>query len=228
MNPSSDELSPHGPDAPVAGPPRRLPPFATLVGTAIIAAVAAGVGAFVVQRIVPAFRLGGEGWPSRAEEHPAVGQRFPALELEPLSGASQRVSLADLEGKVVVLNFWGTWCPPCRQEMPELADLYRRMAGHERFRLLAVSCLPGPSEAKAFEELEAETAAFLRSKGLALPAYADPSGITRAAFRQLGGRMVFPTTVLLDGQGVVRAVWVGYAPGVVEQIQRQVVGLLAK
>lgn len=207
---------------------RRVPAFSTLLGIVILAAVAVGVGVYVLRSIVPAFGPVEEGAQSRAEQHPAVGQRFPALELEPLSEASQRVSLADLEGKVVVLNFWGTWCPPCRREMPELDKFYRRIAGHERFRLLAVSCLPGPSEADAFEELKAETIAFLRSNGLSLPAYADPSGITRAAFRQLGGRAVFPTTLVLDGQGVVRAVWVGYAPGVVEAIERQVAGLLAE
>lgn len=157
-----------------------------------------------------------------------MGQRFPALELEPLGEASQPVRLSDLAGKVVVLNFWGTWCPPCRQEIPELEAMYRRLAGHERFRLLAVSCLPRPAEEEALEELKNDTTAFLRSKGLSIPAYADPSGVTRAAFRQLGGRSIFPTTVLLDGQGVVRGVWVGYAPGVVEEIERRVARLLAE
>ncbi len=220
-------MSPGGPETPGAAASSVRAVF-TFLGIAIIVAVAAGVGIFVVHTLVPAVRPVEEEAASQAEQHPAVGQRFPALELEPISGASGRLSLSDLAGKVVVLNFWGTWCPPCRQEMPELAELYHRMAGNDRFRLLAVSCLPRPAEAEAFEELKAETIDFLHAKGLSLPAYGDPSGTTRAAFKQLGGRAVFPTTVVLDGQGVVRGVWVGYAPGVVEEIERRVAALLAE
>ncbi len=226
MNLSPGEMSPQGPGA-GAPAPRRLP-LSTFMGIAILAAVAVAAAIWIVPTLGPALQPGEHPGTSQAEAHPAVGQRLPALELEPISGASQPIRLADLAGKVVVLNFWGTWCPPCRLEIPELAELYRRLAGEERFRLLAVSCLPRSSEGEEFEELKAETVAFLRSQGLSLPVYGDPSGITRAAFRQLGGRSVFPTTVLLDGQGVVRAVWVGYAPGVVEAIQRRAAELLAE
>ena len=207
---------------------RRAPLLSTLAGFAILVAVAVAAGALLFRALGPALEPLEESQASRAEGHPAVGQRLPVLELEALTDGSQRVTLADLSGKVVLLNFWGTWCPPCRAEIPELAELYHRMAGHPRFAMLPVSCGPAGAQAETLEELKEHTLAFLSSKQLALPAYADPGGTTRAAFRQLGGRSVFPTTVLLDGQGMVRAVWVGYAPGVMEEIERRVVSLLAE
>src|SRR5512142_634832 len=70
---------------------------------------------------------------------PAPGEQAPALELTDLDGA--KVSLAKLKGQVVVVNFWATWCPPCREEMPSLVALGKELAARHpgKFKLLAVS-----------------------------------------------------------------------------------------
>lgn len=227
MDFSSGERSSQVGEAQQPAAVQRLLPLSKLVGLAIIVAVVVAVGAMLFQTLGSLPQRMEEGETSRAESHPAVGKRLAALELEPLTGGEEPVRLADLEGKVVLINFWGVWCPPCRAEMPELAELYQRMAGHPRFAMLPISCGPAGPDAETPEELKEATVGFLRSQRLALPSYADRGGTTRAAFRQLGGRAVFPTTVLLDGQSVVRAVWVGYAPGVVEEIEHRVARLLA-
>ncbi|NIL98561.1 MAG: redoxin domain-containing protein, partial [Planctomycetales bacterium] len=73
-------------------------------------------------------------------QHPAVGARLPTLQLRALTTGWGDVQLSDLRGNVVLLNFWGTWCGPCRQELPHLADIYARFGTRKDFRLLAVSC----------------------------------------------------------------------------------------
>ncbi len=225
----SDPGLPPIPSDPPPGPgepPRQAHMASLVLGLAIIACVLAAVGVFAVQAFLVPERRAVEREEARAEVHAAVGRRLPALELEPLAGASSRVTLVDLAGKVTLVNFWGTWCPPCREELPELAELNARLGGQPRFRLLAVSCLAKGNEGDYLDALRESTAAFLASKKLELPTYADPQGVTRGAFRQLGGWSVYPTTILLDGQGVVRAVWSGYGPGVVGEMEKRVVRLL--
>ncbi len=106
-----------------------------------------------VSLLVCALTLGGAGWfgaraladARRGEEKVssallAVAPRDttpPTLTLQTMDG--QTVSLASLSDKVVLLNFWATWCPPCIEEMPSMIDLQKRMANDPRFVMLAVS-----------------------------------------------------------------------------------------
>ncbi|MCR4413323.1 MAG: TlpA family protein disulfide reductase [Thermoguttaceae bacterium] len=220
--------------APQASPsaPDQQPPAPRLgsliLGLAIIAIVLVSVGALAIQAFLVPERRWEELAENRAARHSAVGRRLPALELEPLVGAERRVTLVDLAGQVALVNFWGTWCPPCREELPELAGLCARLAGHSRFRFLAVSCLARGNEEAHLDDLREDTAAFLAARKLTLATYADPRGVTRAAVKQLGAWSVYPTTILLDGQGVVRALWTGYGPGVVEDMEKRILELLAE
>lgn len=165
--------------------------------------------------------------PGPQENATAVGNSLEQLQLEPLTGGGQTVGLKDLEGHVTVINFWGTWCPPCRREFPHVVALDRRFREHKAFQLFAVSCEAGGSIDLA--ELAEETTEFLRQQEVDLPTYADPEIVTRLAVEQILGETSFgyPTTLVLDQSGVIRGAWVGYEPGEERQVEALVEQLLA-
>jgi cytochrome c biogenesis protein CcmG/thiol:disulfide interchange protein DsbE len=156
--------------------------------------------------------------------HPALGKRLPLLALEPLTGGGSPVRLEDLAGKVVLVNFWGTWCPPCRTELPHLVALAKEFGQHPNFRIYLVSCAPGRDE--DLDDLKQDTEKFLAQMNYDVPAYADPDLKTRLAFHRVATLRGFPTTFVLDGQGVLRGIWSGYNPKVPGEIRRLVTELL--
>ncbi len=81
---------------------------------------------------------------------PAPGEPAPPFELPALDGT--RVSLASLQGKVVFVNFWATWCPPCEEEMPSMLDLARALQAEHpgKFEMVAVSVDEGWEPIRAF------------------------------------------------------------------------------
>jgi thiol-disulfide isomerase/thioredoxin len=135
------------------------------------------------------------------------------LELTPLTGSAGPVTLADLKGRVALVNFWGTWCPPCRQEFPHIVELERSFRDAPDFKLLAVSVGNG----EAPQELRANTLEFLKHTGAEnFVTYTDPDSVTMAAVSDAlhSGGFVFPTTIVVDREGIIRALWRGYRPGV--------------
>lgn len=161
------------------------------------------------------------------EDSSAVGSSLEQLRLEPLTGGGHTVGLKNLQGRVTVINFWGTWCPPCRMEFPHVVALDRRFRKHKAFQLFAVSCEAHHDIELA--ELAEETATFLREQEFDLPTYADPETVTRIAVGQVLGETSFgyPTTLVLDQSGVIRGVWVGYEPGEERKVEALVEQLLA-
>ena len=152
--------------------------------------------------------------------HAGVGEPLRYLELLPLTGGQPRVGRQDLLGHVTLLNFWGTWCPPCRAELPHLAELRQRYAGREAFRLLAVSC-PAAGEPDDVQSLRENTEALLKRLRLDLPTYYDPQLETRASVdRPTREDDYYPLSLLLDRKGVIRAVWSSYRPGVETEMER--------
>jgi peroxiredoxin len=117
----------------------------------------------------------------------AGGDRAPEFRLKTLNGGS--VSLADLRGKVVMVHFWATWCPPCVEEIPTLDKLYRQLMGKD-FMMLAVS----------EDEDGAAVASFLQQNRLNLPVLLD----TGSDVARLYGTYKLPETYIVDRQGVVR------------------------
>ena len=159
--------------------------------------------------------------------HAAVGRRLPGLELQALTGDVKDVSLNELAGKVAVINFWGTWCPPCRQEFPEIAALWVQLRDQPDFQLFSVSCEDNDVN---LGPLRMQTIMFLVQGESKLPTYADRSAQTRRNVAMVLGEngFAYPTTLVLDQTGVIRGVWIGYVPGIGDQLKQLVEELLKK
>ncbi len=114
-----------------------------------------------------------------------VGYSAPDFELTDLSGKSVRLS--DFRGKPVVLNFWATWCPPCRQELPTLQDLHVRRGS--AVVLLAIS------QGEAAQDV----LAFVRQYGYTFRVLLDP----QLSVGQAYGARAIPMTVVVDPDGVI-------------------------
>jgi thiol-disulfide isomerase/thioredoxin len=122
---------------------------------------------------------------------PVIGMA-PAWKLQDLAGKT--VTADDFKGKVVVLDFWATWCPPCRAEIPGYVDLYRKY--QDRLAVVGVSLDQGGPEA---------VRAFVAKFGVNYPIVMGDSTI-EAAF---GGFEAIPTTFLIDRDGQIRDKKVG-------------------
>jgi peroxiredoxin len=197
----------------------------TVASIAVLMVVLTIAGFVLLPLIMQGMNREAEG-PSPTE-HPATGQRLPQLELKPLTGSGEPVGLDDLSGKVVLVNFLGTWCAACEAEAPHLAKLGSEFGDRPDFKLLAVSC--GAEFPEDLEKVKKQTESFLESKKIeGMPTYADPDFTTRKAFASLGGQSRFPTTFVMDRRGVIRRVWIGFAPGqgTEKEIQQWVARLL--
>jgi cytochrome c biogenesis protein CcmG/thiol:disulfide interchange protein DsbE len=142
-------------------------------------AVAAGVVARVFLRD-PAPEVAVEGRPA------------PPVSLRALDG--RPVDLAALRGRVVALNFWATWCPPCRDELPELGAAWREGSP----RCLEVVGVTGESAAD-------DVQAAVRKFGIPYPVVLDADGEVGRRY----GLTAYPRTYLVDVEGVVRKVFTG-------------------
>jgi thiol-disulfide isomerase/thioredoxin len=108
----------------------------------------------------------------------------PPLQALDLQGKTWR--LADLRGRAVLLNFWATWCPPCRAEMPSLQQL-AEIYGPEQLQVLALNVGEGPRRITQ----------YLQSSGLNLTVLLDP----RSEIARAWGANALPTTYLIDSDG---------------------------
>lgn len=154
-------------------------------------------------------------------DHPAVGRTLGDLPLVPLGREAGPVTLA---GKVTLLNFWATWCPPCRQELPGLARIASRLADEPRFQLVAVNVGSGGTEESA--TLAADTRTFLAARDIAIEpwTFADPLG--RLTISTVLGLEGIPATFLIGPDGRIRRVWVGFRGGDEAAMARDVFTLL--
>ena len=164
----------------------------------------------------------------RATEGPGVGQPLVALDLQPLTGTTDGLTLDSLRGKVTLINFWGTWCPPCLREFPHMVELWDEFRDKPDFKFVSVSSTFDAPE--NVEDVRQKTAQFLRSRSTAMPTYIDANGATRQLVASVLGTpsLSYPTTILLDRAGIVRATWTGYESGYEHQMEKLVAQLLSE
>ena len=130
--------------------------------------------------------------PSASAEGTEVGKLAPDFQLPGLDG--QMVSLSDFRGKVVLLNFWATWCGPCRAEMPFLQQVHEERSG-EGLVILAVN----------IGESQSEVEEFMESLNLSFLTVLDTS---QKVARQYNIRGI-PTTFFIDKDGVIQDFKIG-------------------
>ncbi|MCX6349869.1 MAG: TlpA disulfide reductase family protein [Candidatus Aureabacteria bacterium] len=137
-----------------------------------------------------------------------VGQPAPDFSLKDLDGASVRLS--NYRGKVVIVNFWATWCPPCREEIPDFVDLFTAYSGRGLVILGIGLDREGEKALKPFAE----------KYRIAYPLLVGNAETARA----WGGVDAIPATFIIDRQGIVRKQYVGSQPKSV--FEKEIVPLL--
>jgi peroxiredoxin len=114
---------------------------------------------------------------------------IPAPEWELKTAAGETISSRDFAGQTVVLNFWGTWCPPCREEIPALVQLQKDFADRG-LTVIGIAAEPNPAGLDA----------FAKKAGINYPV----ALATKDVLAAYGGIDVFPTTFFIDREGKIR------------------------
>lgn len=140
-----------------------------------------------------------------------VGEKAKDFALPATSG--EKISLASLRGKVVLINFWATWCGPCQEELPEL-DRLQSKHRQRGFSILAISVDNEPENVKT----------FLKKYDIKLTGLWDRDKRTAEAYAV----EAMPSSYLVDRNGVVRAIYRGYDPKDFKRLESEVDALLAK
>ncbi len=134
------------------------------------------------------------------------GKVAPDFSLPLMGGGT--MTLSDYRGKVVLLNFWATWCPPCREEMPSMQKLYKHFEG-KPFEMLTVS----------IDEKTELVEPFMKELGLTFPVAFDPGQIAAKNYNMTG----VPETFLIDKEGTIMHHLIGpgdwYSPGLVSAFE---------
>jgi cytochrome c biogenesis protein CcmG/thiol:disulfide interchange protein DsbE len=153
----------------------------------VVRRIAAWTAVAFVAGILVAFAL-----PSYRQGEASIAGR-PALDF-PLTIAGKPEHLSDLKGKVVVLNFWATWCPPCVEETPALNRLQKYIDSRGG-TILGVSI---DEDGLAYEK-------FLKEYSVVFPTYRDPSKKTAIDY----GTTMYPETYVIDRHGKIARKFVG-------------------
>jgi thiol-disulfide isomerase/thioredoxin len=141
----------------------------------------------------------------------AQGKPAPAIQWQAADGTPTR--LADLKGKVVLIDFWASWCPPCKASFPALDALYRDLRARG-LEILAVN----------LDERRRDADAFLATHPHSMPVLFDPKGESPLAFAVKG----MPSSVLIDRDGTMRFTHMGYTEKTLESYRQEITALLSE
>lgn len=126
----------------------------------------------------------------RERQIPQSGQKFPDFTLESLDG--EKITLSELANQPIVINFWATWCDPCKEEMPLFEAVYSENSG---IVVLGVN----------YNEPANIIRRFVEERGITFPILLDADGKLAERFQVFG----FPTTYFIDRDGILRGIYVG-------------------
>ncbi|GIN89234.1 thiol:disulfide interchange protein tlpA [Siminovitchia terrae] len=135
----------------------------------------------------------------QADEGLKEGEVPPDFELETLDGNS--VKLSDYRGQKVMLNFWASWCPPCKAEMPHIENYYKTKAKQENVEILAVNLTSVERGVNARKKVKK----FIEEYGLTFPVPLDESGKLGKTYQAF----TIPTTYMIDTNGMVHTRIIG-------------------
>lgn len=143
----------------------------------------------------------GSADPSQAEETgasesaPSDPDAVPAPDFTLVDQYGNEHTLSDYKGKTVFLNFWATWCGPCRSEMPEIQALYEKYGENEEDLVVLGVATPNLGQEGSAEDI----AAFMENQGYTFPTVMDETGFISAMY----GISAYPTTFMIDANGNV-------------------------
>lgn len=140
-----------------------------------------------------------------------------SFEAESLDGSSVSWTDPRFEDKVLVIDIWGTWCPPCRAEIPHLNSLYDRYAD-QGLEIVGIAFEHAPDRASAVRDLER----FIREFAIEYPVLLGGTPSETDLFRVFPGLTEFrgfPTTIVLDRKGIVQEVTVGFSPALMNRLE---------
>lgn len=140
------------------------------------------------------------------------GDPAPAFSAPSLAGGGQTLALESFQGKVVYLDFWASWCPPCLQSLP-LIDELRQEFPDADFQVLAVNVDRDPQRARRFAE----------QRRIGYPSASDPEGRIPERF----GIETMPTSFLIDREGVVRYVHPGFRRADIDALRERIARLVS-
>jgi peroxiredoxin len=140
-------------------------------------------------------RMAAPDMPAAAE----TNRPAPAFSLPTIDGKT--LHLNELRGKIVVVNFWGTWCVPCREETPALQAAYEQLAG-DSVEFVGINLR---NQEEIGEPGDAAVKSFVKAYGVTYPIVYDTDGTTARAYQI----SPIPVSYFLDAQGNIRYVFVG-------------------
>ena len=131
---------------------------------------------------------------SKTEE--AKSNQAPAIEIKDLA-TGEKVTMEQFKGKVLFINFWASWCPPCKEEMPSLEGLYRELRSDNRFAMLTILYNDDPKNAVD----------YMMANRYTFPVFTDYDGISAKRYSVTG----VPETYIIDKKGALRKRVIGAA-----------------
>ena len=126
---------------------------------------------------------------STPKHNVAVGLYAPLLEIKD-DVTGRKLMLKDLKDKVLFVNFWASWCPPCKEEMPSIESLSKGMYGNEKFQMITI----------LYKDPFQDGLAYMKQHGYTFPVYSDINGTTANNFGVTG----VPETYIIDKKGTLR------------------------